>query len=96
MAIFLDEIDRDQYLEWEAFFALEPQGWHAINRAQARISTMIALTRGKKRVRERDLIIENKPPSSERNEALRLKAFEIRQKIQQKKAEKRKRGKRNQ
>lgn len=77
----LDELDHDAYVEWLDYFSIQPHGWDALNLAQARISTMIALVHGSKRTKDRDMLIKSTPPSSDRNHELRLRAMSIRSNI---------------
>lgn len=88
----LDEVDHDQFIEWAAFFSVEPHGWNAINLAQARISTMIGLSVGAKKVKERNLLIKSTPASTPRNESLRYRAYAIRHRIRAEKLQLRKHG----
>lgn len=80
---WLGEIPHDQLEEWKAFFALEPCGWEAMRMTATRLSYASLLPHtGRKKLRERDLVIRTVADAEAVNgpnvERAQFEAFSIR------------------
>ncbi len=79
---FLDGISYDQYEEWCSFFALEPQGWQAIDLQTARLAYSTFQSQTKRKLKEKDFGFQigtnQHDPATER---ARWEAFSVRQSI---------------
>lgn len=82
---FLNEIDAAQFDEWCLFQQAEPQGWPAAELIARRVSFIIAQTRSKKRLRERDFTIRTRCSrvADAKVEAVRLEMFAIRGRVRE-------------
>lgn len=81
----LAELDADQYEEWLAFFAHEPQGWAATQIVTTRLSYLLAQTHSRKKLRERDFSIRLAAAESGKSgpaaESARFEAMSVRTEI---------------
>lgn len=81
---WLDEIDADAYAELEAFDELQPAGWEAIRIATRRLSYIVAVSGGAKKLGERhfDIVIGG-ALKSDAEKSARWEAFAIRAEFEQ-------------